>query len=153
MAGAYLPLKYGTLALYGGAGKSWLSNRYAVESHADFQIARLFLQPTLSLETRSLRAGLSLRFSRLYYSSGTVEIKGLSDEDLEAIRFIEKNAPFWLPELGAHIGFRFDPCVLTLHFTNAFPSSDKWKIATYNRSLSLTFDLHKMGRSRHSDLK
>lgn len=141
--GAYQQGKLGTASLFVGYGQGYVFNHYGQDLYSRFQVARLFVQPSLMYHDKYFRGGLAFRFNRLVYTEGETAFN-IDDQQLMAIRNIEERSPLFLPELGIHVGMDFSPFSLNLSLTNIFPKTYNLNFARFNSSLSLTFDLGKV---------
>lgn len=111
-AGAYLPLAFGTGALYLGYGQGRMRNDFGLDRIADLRLQRLFVQPTFTFKSDWFRLGMALRIVRLNFPSGEIDYR-IEQEDLRVIQRLEQNSPFWFPEIGGNIGIHFKPITIT----------------------------------------
>lgn len=145
--GAYQKLERGAAIIFAGVGQGQLHNYYGSANFSNFKIRRWFLQPTLVYRDRSFQGGVALRISRLVYADGQSSFD-ISNDDLDAIKKIEKNAPFFMPEMGLSGSIRLSPLVLTVNLTSVFPDMDEMKFTRFNTNLTLSFDVGEVARKR-----
>ena len=141
--GVYEHAKKGTLSLFVGYGQGYVHNYYNQERYSRFQITRMFVQPSLMYHDKYFRGGLAFRFNHLTYTEGETAFN-IEDEELMAIRTIEERSPFFLPELGIHVGMDFSPFSLNLSLTNIFSKTYNLNFARFNSNFSITFDIGKV---------
>ncbi len=145
--GAYHPLERGSASIFAGVGQGNLYNYYGNDNFSDFRVRRYFVQPGLAYEDKYFRCGLALRFSRLSYPKGQSSFD-IDVQELDAIRKIEEDSPFFLPELGLNGGIVLSPFVLAVNLSTVFPDVPGLNFSRFNMSLMLTFELGKVKRER-----
>ena len=141
--GAYHALERGSASIFAGAGQGNLYNFYGSDNFSQFTVRRYFVQPGLMYEDNFFRCGLALRLSRISYPKGESSFD-IDENELAAIRKIEEDSPFFLPELGLSGGILFSPCILSVNITTVFPDAPGLNFSRFNMSLMLTFELGKM---------
>ena len=146
-AGAYQALEHGSASVFAGVGQGRLYNNYGSENFSRFTLRRWFVQPSLAYRDHLFQCGVALRLSRLAYPKGESSFD-IEEEDLAAIRKIEEDAPFFLPELGLTGSVRLSPFVLTVNLTSVFPDMEGLHFSRFNTNLTLAFDFGELAR-RH----
>lgn len=145
--GAYHALERGSASIFAGVGQGNLYNYYGNDNFSDFRVRRYFVQPGLAYEDAYFRCGLALRFSRLSYPKGQSSFD-IDAQELDAIRKIEEDSPFFLPELGLNGGIVLSPFVLAVNLSTVFPDVPGLNFSRFNMSLMLTFELGKVERKQ-----
>ncbi|MFN0037232.1 MAG: hypothetical protein ACKVUS_19410 [Saprospiraceae bacterium] len=146
--GAYEKLPKGSASLFAGFGTGRLFSNFGSGNSAEFGLQRWFLQPGMAYQSHRFQAALALRLTRLAYSRGEVSFS-IEQRYLQNIQNVEKNAPFFLPELGIQAGMRFEPVNISLSICSIFPNTDNLAFARVNTSLSLAVDFG-VGRKKKS---
>jgi hypothetical protein len=136
--GAYQVFERGSASIFAGGGQGNLYNFYGNDNFSRFTLRRWFLQPNVAYMDKNFRCGVALRLSRLSYPAGESSFD-INEEDLSAIRKIEEDAPFFLPELGLTGGIEFRPFVFSVCLTSVFPDASGLRFARFNSSFILTF--------------
>lgn len=138
-AGIYDTYSKGTISLLAGFGQGSLSSNYGVNLQSNFDLQRWFAQPSVSYRSGFFTGGVGMRFSFLAYPFGETAFD-ISEYDLKAIRSIDLNNPFFLPELGVQAGVYFRPVSIMAHLTSVFPSMSDLNFAMNTFAFSLIFD-------------
>lgn len=120
-AGYYQAYAKGTVSLLAGMGQGNLNSTYNPNRKSHFETRRWFVQPGIAYQDQYFSGGVAIRLNRLEYPFGETDY-ALDEFDLKAIRAIEQNAPFFLPELGIRGGLHFRPVTINIHLTLVFPS-------------------------------
>jgi len=138
--GAYQAFQGGSASLFAGVGQGRLRNNYGADKYSRFTLRRWFVQPSVAFAGKYFRAGMALRLSRLYYPKGesAFDINGI---DLAAIRKIEKDSPFFLPELGLSGSVVMRPFFVSINFGSIFPDADGLQFSRFNVNVMLSYDL------------
>lgn len=138
--GTYQIFDGGSISLFAGVGQGRLLNNYGNEKFSRFTIRRWFLQPTIAFIGKNYRGGMALRLSRLEYPAGesSYDINGI---DLFAIQKIEKESPFFLPELGLSGSVAMQPFFVSMNINSVFPDAGNLKFSRFSLSLMLSYDL------------
>lgn len=146
--GAYMPVAFGTGALYAGWGLGQMRNDYGIGRIADFKLNRFFVQPTFTFKNDWLRLGLGLRVVRLSYPSGSIDYR-IEPADIEVIRRLEKASPFWFPEYGGNLGVHFKPFTISASFVliGSSPAVD-YGFDRSNVGLGLSAELQELFKKR-----
>lgn len=139
-AGLYHPLERGTASIIAGVGQGNLYTFYGENNMSEFTVRRFFLQPSLMYRDQLFRCGLALRFSRVSYPKG-VSAFDIDETELAAIRKIEEDAPYFLPELGLNGAIVLNPCVLSVNLTTVFPDAPEVKFSRFNMNLTLSIEI------------
>lgn len=147
--GAYYPLERGYASVFAGAGQGNMYNYYGEENFSSFTMRRYFLQPSLMYQDKYFRCGVALRLTRITYPQGESSFD-ISEYELTAIKKIEDDSPFFLPELGLTGGFVLSPCVIAVNLTSVFPDTPGLNFSRFNMSLMLTFELSKFRKKQKS---
>jgi hypothetical protein len=137
--GAYQALERGSASVFAGVGQGRLYNSYMGDNFSRFTVRRYFVQPALAYRDKSVQMGVALRLSRLSYPKGESSFD-IEQNELDAIRKIEKEAPFFVPELGLSGGIAFSPFAVLLNITSVFPEMAGLHFSRFNGNLMLTFD-------------
>lgn len=148
--GAYHALERGSASIFAGAGQGNLYNSYGVENFSQFTVRRFFVQPGLMYEDHFFRCGLALRLSRISYPKGESSFD-IDEYELAAIRKIEEDSPFFLPELGLSGGIVLSPMILSLNITSVFPDVPGLNFSRFNMNLMLTFEFGKKGKEEQEE--
>ncbi|MDO8366125.1 MAG: hypothetical protein Q7T20_04945 [Saprospiraceae bacterium] len=111
-AGGYMPIAFGTGAMYVGWGQGKMRNDYGIERIADLRLQRFFVQPTFTFKNDWFRLGMGLRLVRLNFPSGSIDYR-IEPADIEIIQRLERESPFWFPEFGGNIGVHFKPFTIS----------------------------------------
>ncbi len=141
--GMYQRAKKGSASLFVGYGQGYVYNYYDQERYSRFQLERWFVQPSLMYHDKYFRGGVAFRFNHLRYTGGETAFN-IEEQELQAIRTIEERSPFFLPELGIHVGMDFSPFSLNLSLTNIFSKTYNLNFARFNSNFSITFDIGKV---------
>ena len=72
----------------------------------------------------------------------------IEEYDLKAIRTIEENAPFFLPELGLRTGMHFSPVAINIHLTLVFPSLADLNYTMSNYTFALSLDIGELTKKK-----
>jgi len=138
--GAYQVFEGGSASLFAGVGQGRLRNNYGADKYSRFTLRRWFVQPSVAFAGKIFRAGIALRLSRLYYPEGesAYDINGI---DLAAIRKIEKDSPFFLPELGLSGGMAMRPFFVSINLGSVFPDADGLQFSRFSVNVMLSYDL------------
>ena len=145
--GAYQALERGSASVFAGAGQGRLYNSYMGDNFSRFTVRRFFVQPTLAYRDNYVQLGVALRLSRLSYPKGESSFD-IEQSELDAIRKIEKEAPFFVPELGLSGGVAFSPFAVMLNITSVFPEMAGLHFSRFNGNLMLTFDFGERTKKR-----
>ena len=145
--GAYQALEYGSASIFAGAGQGNMYNYYGLNNFSKFTVRRYFVQPGLMYENNGFRCGLALRLSRISYPKGESSFD-ISDVELAAIRKIEKDSPFFLPEFGISGGMVLSPCIVSVNVTTVFPDVPGLNFSRFNLTMMLTFEFGKKQRKK-----
>lgn len=145
--GAYHVLERGSGSIFAGVGQGNLYNFYGNENFSQFTVRRYFVQPGLMYEDNFFRCGLALRLSRISYPKGESSFD-IDENELAAIRKIEDDSPFFMPELGLSGGIVLPPCILSINITTVFPDAPGLNFSRFNMNLMLTFELGKMKQAK-----
>lgn len=140
--GAYQKLERGSASIFAGVGQGGLYSFYGLEKYSRFTLRRYFLQPGLMYQNKLFRCGLALRLSRISYPKGESAFD-IDQEELTAIRKIEEDAPFFLPELGLSGGIVLGSCFLAFNLTSVFPDVPGLNFSRFNTGLMLTVEFGK----------
>lgn len=146
-AGAYQALEHGSASVFAGVGQGHLYNSYAEDNFSRFTLRRWFVQPALAYHDKAIQLGVALRLSRLSYPKGESSFD-IEQSELDAIRKIEDETPFFLPELGLSGGVVFSPFAVALNITSVFPDMAGLHFSRFNGNLMLTFDFGETGKNR-----
>ncbi|HRI60643.1 MAG TPA: hypothetical protein PK228_12990 [Saprospiraceae bacterium] len=150
--GAYHPLERGSASIFAGVGQGDLYNYYGLDNFSQFTVRRYFLQPGLMYEDKYFRCGLALRLSRISYPKGESSFD-IDEFELAAIRKIEAEAPFFMPELGLSGSILLSPCVVSINLTSVFPDAAGLNYSRFTMNLMLTFEFAKMGKKEKGKKK
>ena len=142
-AGLYHSMKRTTASFFAGAGQGNLYSFYGQDNFSEFTVRRYFLQSGLVYQDQLFRCGLALRLSRVSYPKG-VSAFDIDENELAAIRKIEADAPFYLPELGLNGAIILTPCVLSVNLGTVFPDAPVVKFSRFNMNLMLTLELARL---------
>lgn len=145
--GGYYPLERGSASIFAGVGQGNLYNYYGAENYSDFTLRRFFIQPGLVYEDKFFTCGLTLRFSRLSYPKGQSSFD-IDPSELESIRKIEEDSPFFLPELGLSGGLKFSPFSISINLTSVFPDVPGLNFSRFNSNLMLSLDFGEMKKRK-----
>ncbi len=147
-AGGYWPFEFGTVAMYVGWGQGQMRNDYGIARISDLRLQRFFVQPTLTYKNDWFRLGLGLRLVQLSFPSGTIDYR-IEPEDIEVIKRLEKDSPFWFPELGGNLGLHFKPVTISAHLVLAAlrPSTD-YGFDGINIGLGISLELQELFKKR-----
>ena len=137
--GAYQALERGSASVFAGVGQGRLYNSYMGDNFSRFTVRRFFVQPTLAYRDKHVQLGVALRLSRLSYPKGETSFD-IEQSELDAILKIEKETPFFMPELGLSGGITFSPFAATLNITSVFPEMAGLHFFRFNGNLMLTFN-------------
>lgn len=141
--GAYHALERGSASIFAGVGQGNLYNYYGLDNFSRFTVRRYFVQPALMYENNIFRCGLSLRLSRIAYPEGESSFD-IDEYELNAIRKIEEDGPFFMPELGLTGGILLPPCAVSVNLSSIFPDAAGLNFTRFNMNLMLTFEFAKM---------
>ncbi len=145
--GVYQAYKHGSISLLAGMGQGELDNNYAVNRQSSFSIRRWFVQPGIAYQDNYFSGGVAFRFNRLEYLRGETDY-AIEEYDLKAIRTIEENAPFFLPELGLRTGMHFSPVAINIHLTLVFPSLADLNYTMSNYTFALSLDIGELTKKK-----
>ncbi|MBV6442142.1 MAG: hypothetical protein DYG98_01640 [Haliscomenobacteraceae bacterium CHB4] len=148
--GAYQALERGSASVFAGVGQGNLYNYYGNDNFSSFRVRRYFVQPGLMYEDKYFRCGLALRLTRISYPKGESSFD-INENELAAIRKIEEDAPFFMPELGLSGGIEITPCVLSVNITSVFPDAPGLNFSRFNMNLTLSFDFGKMKKMKKGE--
>lgn len=143
--GAYFPVgKYTSFSVFGGWGGGAVKNTYDLNVYSDLRFHRTFLQPAFTFQAKWVRFGTAIRFSRLQYVRGDVDVE-IGEPDLSIIRNIERDSPIFLPETGFFCGFGFRPFWADFHlnfsdFMNTY-DPEKYNFAPATLAISFSCQL------------
>ena len=142
--GGYTPLAFGTGALYVGYGQGQMHNDYGIERIADLRLRRFFIQPTFTFKNDWLRLGMALRLVRLHFPSGNIDYR-IEPADIDVIQRLERDSPFWFPELGGNLGIHFKPVTISANVVviGARPAAENG-FDISNMGLGISFELQEM---------
>lgn len=146
---AYRNIQRGTASIYAAYGQSTILNFYEKSVFTEVSMQRWFVQPSLEYRDAFTRAGLMLRLSRVTYTKGQIDFV-IPENELIALRAIEKNSSFFLPELGLSCALKLHFCYLGLNYTVIFPNTDGLHFTRMNASFSLMADI---GEARNAVIK
>ena len=138
--GAYETTAIGTASIFVGYGQGSIFNNYVLNRAASFNMSRWFIQPAIVRHSSNFEWGIALRFNRLIYSDGEVDYS-IADYDLRAVQAIEARSPFFIPELGLHVGLTFSPCTFSMNLTSVFYAANRYNFDRINSSFLLTLDI------------
>lgn len=150
--GAYFPVgKYSSFSLFGGWGGGAVINTYDLNVSSDLRFRRTFLQPAFAFQAKWVRFGTAVRFSRLQYVRGDVDVE-IGEPDLTIIRNIERDSPIFLPETGFFCGFGYRPFWADFHlnfsnFMNTY-DPDEYNFAQATLAVSFSCQLDHFWRKR-----
>jgi len=146
--GGYLPVSFGTGALYVGWGQGQMRNDFGIGRIADLRLQRFFVQPTFTFKNDWFRLGMGLRVVRLNFPSGSIDYR-IEPGDIEKIQRLEKESPFWFPEMGGNIGVHFKPVTISasLVIVGAQPASD-YGFDASNIGLGISLELNELFKKR-----
>lgn len=140
--GGYQAMNNGSSSLFVGVSEGSVLNHYGNETKSELKMRRWFVQPGVTYNDNFFRGGIAIRINRLEFVSGETDFK-IDENELNAIRNIEKQAPFFLPELGVHVGMNFYPFSLNLCLSTIFPKTYGLRFSRFNSCFSLTYYIGK----------
>jgi hypothetical protein len=139
--GAYEKYNKGAASLFVGYGGGDLFSYYGVLDHtAAFNLRRLFVQSGFSYQDNRFYSGVAIRCAHLRYRSAKVNYN-LDETFLRHILNIEKDGPFFLPELGLQGGLFFKPLTIGISVTSIFPETADWDFVRLNAAVVLSVHL------------
>lgn len=145
--GVYQPYKKGSVSLLAGIGQGELENTHELNRQSAFSTRRWFVQPGISYQDDYFVGGVAFRINRLEYLGGETDF-AIDEYDLKAIRAIEANSPFFLPELGLQAGMHFRPLSVKIHLTLVFPSLADLNYTMSNYTLMLNLDMGELKKEK-----
>ncbi len=91
---------------------------------------------------------MGVRLVRLHFPSGSVDYR-IEPEDIAVIKRLEKETPFWFPEIGGNIGVHFKPVTISANMVLILskPAAD-YGFDASNIGLGLTFELQELFKKR-----
>lgn len=147
--GGYMPFRDGSFSVFTGYGMGDSRHDYGNEAYARLAVRRLFFQPSLTLQSDFFNFGMGIRIMHLNFPSGDIDYRISStvegQAEIEIIKKIERDAPFWLTEFGAQLAIRLKPCVfgmygvLSLHDYSAAYQFDGTSIG-----MNISLNLHEI---------
>lgn len=146
--GGYYPVgKYASFSLFTGWGAGSVFNRYDVDVRADLHFQRQFIQPAVSIQGKWARFGAALRFNRLRFVRGDVDVE-VGEPDLTTIENIERASPVFVPEAGLSCGFGYRPFWADFHlnFCNIKRRED-YGFAYSTVGVTFTLELDRLWRT------
>ena len=144
--GLYKEWEHGSASVFAGVGQGRLHNDYGGDQYSRFTVRRWFLQPAVSYSGKNFRGGISLRLSRLSYPRGATSFN--IGPELDVIKKIDKEAPFFLPEPAITGGLILRPFIFSINLTTVFPDADGLLFSRTNFNMMLSFDLGEFYRMR-----
>lgn len=144
--GLYKDWEHGSASVFAGVGQGRLRNDYGDDQYSRFTVRRWFLQPAVSYTGKNFRGGISLRLSRLSYPRGATSFN--IGPELDVIKKIDKEAPFFLPEPAITGGLILRPFIFSINLTAVFPDADGLLFSRTNVNIMLSFDLGEFYRMR-----
>jgi len=146
--GGYLPVFFGTGALYVGWGQGQMRNDFGIGRIADLRLQRFFVQPTFTFKNDWFRLGMGLRLVRLNFPSGDIDYR-IEPSDIEKIQRLENESPFWFPELGGNLGVHFRPVTISanLVIVGARPASE-YGFDGSNIGVGISLELNELFKKR-----
>lgn len=146
--GGYTSMGFGTGALYVGWGQGQMKNDYGANRIADLRLQRFFIQPTFTFKNDWFRLGMGLRLVRLSFPSGDIDYR-IEPSDIESIKRLENDTPFWFPEIGGNIGIHFKPVTVTAGAVLLVSqSASDFGFDNSNIGLGLSFELHELFKNK-----
>lgn len=145
--GVYQEKKGGSASIFAGVGQGKLYNNYGADKFSRFTTRRWFLQPSIAYQGQNYRAGLALRLSRLYYPKG-VSSYDIIGRELATIQKIEKDAPFFLPEVGFMGSINMRAIIVSVNITTIFPDTDNLNFSRFNVGLMIHYALGTIAGNR-----
>ena len=112
--GGYYPVGYGTFAVYAGYGAGRMRHDYDLGRIADLRIARYFVQPSFTYKSKWFRLGLAFRLAGLHYPHADIDYR-IEQNEIDVLRLIEADTPFFMTEFGGNIGFYIKPITIFAH--------------------------------------
>jgi hypothetical protein len=148
-----MPIAFGTGALYAGWGRGHMRNDYGIQRIADLGIQRFFIQPTFTFKNDWFRLGMGVRLVGLNYPTGDIDYR-IEPSDIEGIRRLETDSPFWFPEIGGNIGIHFKPVTVSagMVLVVSGPAND-FGYDSSNFGLGITFELQEMFKKNKAPQK
>ncbi|MBC7773906.1 MAG: hypothetical protein H7246_00600 [Phycisphaerae bacterium] len=147
--GAYKPFSFGTAALYVGWGQGQMRNDYGINRIADLGLQRFFVQPTFTYKNDWFRLGIGLRFVRLNFPSGNIDYR-IEPADVVIIQRLEKESPFWFPEMGGNIGIHFKPVTISANLViMATRPAAEYSFDASNIGVGLSLELQELFKKRN----
>lgn len=128
-----------TLTAGGGLGRTAHSYDLGRESVLNFN--RVFLQPGIVSKGELANIGVGLRYSRLSFNGGSVDL-GIDEQDLIEIKDIENKGNFLIPDLGFSAGINFAPVHLNCNLVlSVFSGIGEYAFSTSSLNVSLAYDI------------
>ena len=93
-----------------------------------------------------------MRLTRIYYSKASIDYS-IDEYNLNAIKQIENNTPFFQPEIGVSGGFRFKPVWLNLMISAIYPNTTGLNFSRYNIDISIMLNLREVGHKKTKNKK
>ncbi|MCB9353571.1 MAG: hypothetical protein H6575_03270 [Lewinellaceae bacterium] len=138
----------GVTSVLAGLGFGSVYNNYGNGQRSDLRMRRWSVQPGYVYDDqKGFRFGAALRLSNLQFPKGEAVIDGLFGE-VEIVRRIEEDQPFFLAELGLAPSALVGPFVFKLQLTFTLISLDDIRFARQAFNIALAYDLCNARRGR-----
>lgn len=140
--GAYYPAnRVISLSFFGGWGAGRVLNIYDLDARSDLRFQRWFLQPGFSAQGKWARFGMSCRLNRLQYIKGDIRFD-IGEHHLNIIENIERESPFFIPEIGFSIGLGASPVWFNASFNfNTKSNKSDYGFASSTAAFAIRFEL------------
>jgi hypothetical protein len=133
--GVFENYKKCSASLWVGYGKAESYSYYGAGNSAEFDVGRIFIQPSLSYRNAVFQGGIAMRFSQITHRNGEISFN-IPSQDLKEIQLLEKNTPLFRSEIGLQAGLLLKFVLLSLHYTTFFSDPSPVHFVRNNFSIS-----------------
>ena len=140
----HFPLnEYTQFTMSGGWGIGNSRNDFDNGRIANLNFYRGFIQPALVSTGELATFGVGLRFSYLTFKGGDVDVR-INDPELQILRKIDTEGPFWIPDLGLSGGIRLAPFQLKCNIGVSMKAvyTNQYSFANNNLNLALLYQFN-----------
>lgn len=156
--GLYHAFPKGSISLFAGVGQGTIQNSYSLGRYSRLKATRIFLQPGVAYRKHRFFAAGAFRFAYLTYPFGETDFI-IEPNDLYAIKTIDTESPFLLPEVSAQTGFNLQPFQIFISLNSILMSVQDIGFAPGHFALVTSIDIGDIGQkkknksSRHKAVK
>lgn len=138
--GFYQPIRNGSFTLLSGFGGGKVTNAFGQDRYSKLYLNRFFLQPGIHIRKGLLTTAGAIRLHYLSFPSGQANF-AIDENNLYAIKALEKESPLFVPELGMQSGIYLRPFHISLNFNAIFAELDDLDFSLFNIGLFVGIDL------------